>query len=294
MNNANIDFEKQIEKNVIEKIASYNLKEELNNKINENETMNKRSHIQIIYTILSVAAVFILCSIVVINNTIQNTIFIGAKEINDNGLNNESVGNTISIPTTSNIEYILNTVDKDKIFYTNNSSDETSCFAYEPNIENLYKNSSIVFVGTFIEDVESYNDAPLIRTKTKFSVSQVLKNSSDINIEDTIEFDRLGGVLTLEEYMKDNPYIREDEFTDVPANKRDEYYIIQDEIPIDKKDKLNFSNNEAKYIIFLGDSGEVLRLNTGYYGIRVLNSENEIYDYDTDKYIDNEVSQMIK
>ena len=293
MNNANIDFEKQIEKNVIEKIAAYNLKEELNNKINENE--NKRSHTQIIYTILSAVAVFILCGIVVVdNNIMQNSIFIGAKETNDNELNNESVENTISVSTTSNIEYILNTVDKDKIFYTNNSSDETSCFAYEPNIENLYKNSSIVFVGSFIEDVESYNDAPLIRTKTKFSVSQVLKNSSDINIEDTIEFDRLGGVLTLKEYMKDNPYIREDEFTVVPANKRDEYYIIQDEIPIDKKDKLDFSNNEAKYIVFLEDSGNVLRLNTGYYGIRVLNSENEIYDYDTDKYIDNEVSQMIK
>lgn len=293
MNNANIDFEKQIEKNVIEKIAAYNLKEELNNKINENE--NKRSHTQIIYIILSAVAVFILCGIVVVdNNIMQNSIFIGAKETNDNELNNESVENTISVSTTSNIEYILNTVDKDKIFYTNNSSDETSCFAYEPNIENLYKNSSIVFVGSFIEDVESYNDAPLIRTKTKFSVSQVLKNSSDINIEDTIEFDRLGGVLTLEEYMKDNPYIREDEFTDVSANKRDEYYIIQDEIPIDKKDKLDFSNNEAKYIVFLEDSGNVLRLNTGYYGIRVLNSENEIYDYDTDKYIDNEVSQMIK
>ena len=165
---------------------------------------------------------------------------------------------------------------------------ENACFAYEPSIENLYKNADIVLIGTFDSNLDMYADGFLIYTETKFNTSKVLKNETNISVNESVVFERIGGVMTLDKFMENNDEIREDEFVNIPENERNEYYIVQEYAPDNKLDFSN-ANKDTKYVIFLNYNSDKLTLNSMYYGIREINSDNQVYDYDTNTFIANDL-----
>ena len=260
-------------KNIIEKIAISNLKEEIE--------MKKGRNKKIIYGILSTCALFMICGVITITNiptkqlAEQNVTY---NETNIQGENNNSI---------LSIADITEKIDSDKIIYKNQNKEQAS-FEYKPSIENLYKNSDIVLIGTFDSNINVYADGILIHTETKFNTSKVLKNETSISVNDNVLFDRIGGVMTLDKYMKDNDEIRPDEFVNIPKNERSEYYVVQEYAP---DNKLDFSNSDknTKYVIFLNWRNNKFQVNSLYYGIREINSDNQVYDYDTDMFIDSDL-----
>ena len=271
-------------KKIIEKIAISNLKEEI-------EMKNSRNK-KIAYGILSTCALFIICGVITITN-------IPSKELaNINITKNDSIHTDVSnvigtdIQDTENnifsIAEITEKIDSDKIIYETSDEMENACFAYEPNIENLYKNADVVLIGTFDSNLNMYADGFLIRTETKFNTSKVLKNETDISVNESVVFERIGGVMTLDKFMENNDEIREDEFINIPENERSEYYIVQEYAP---DNRLDFSNadKDTKYVIFLNYNSDKLTLNSMYYGIREINSDNQVYDYDTNTFIDSDL-----
>lgn len=180
---------------------------------------------------------------------------------------------------------MLASIDEDKIVSYKNENSETACYAYKPSIENLYKYADIVLIGSFDCNIKSFADGIEIYTETKFNTVQVLKNETDIDVSKNVVFNRRGGIMTLDKYMADNDTIRSDEFIDIPEDERDEYYVIHSYGP---NNKLDFSSSDKnkKYILFLNLNNGRLGLNSSYYGIREINSNNQVYDYDTDTFID--------
>ncbi len=271
-------------KKIIEKIAISNLKEEI-------EMKNSRNK-KIAYGILSTCALFIICGVITITN-------IPSKELaNINTTKNDNIHTDSSnfietdIQDTEknifSIAEITEKIDSDKIIYETSDEMENACFAYEPNIENLYKNADVVLIGTFDSNLNMYADGFLIRTETKFNTSKVLKNETDISVNESVVFERIGGVMTLDKFMENNDEIREDEFINIPENERSEYYIVQEYAP---DNRLDFSNadKDTKYVIFLNYNSDKLTLNSMYYGIREINSDNQVYDYDTNTFIDSDL-----
>ena len=108
--------------------------------------------------------------------------------------------NTTSIETNIQVENnnsilsiadITEKIDSDKIIDITSEENENACFAYEPNIENLYKNADIVLIGTFDSNIKTYADGFLIRTETKFNTLKVLKNETEISVNESVIFDRI-------------------------------------------------------------------------------------------------------
>ena len=268
-------------KNIIEKIAISNLKEEIE--------MKKIKNRKIIYGVLSTCALFMLCGVLAVTN-------IPSKQLADYNATKDSNATLIETniqdkDTTNNslsIASITEKIDGDKIIDINSTGTESACFDYEPNIENLYKNADIVLIGTFDSNIRIYTDGINIRTETKFNTSNVLKNNTNISVNKSVVFDRIGGVMTLEKYMENNNEIRADEYTDIPEKERSEYYVIQHYAP---NNKLNLSESDktTKYVLFLNYNNNQLMPNYMYYGIRELNSDNQIYDYDTNGFIDSDL-----
>lgn len=190
---------------------------------------------------------------------------------NDNNLDIAKVVNNVN-------------VDNDKTFHIRSEFS----FEYEPTIENLYKNADVVIIGTFDSNLKTYVDGVNIHTQTKFNTSKVLKNETKLEVKENVTFDRIGGIMTLSDYMKNNNTIRKDEFTDISEKARNDYYVVQEFAPDNKLDFAS-SNDQNNYIIFLSYSDEVLMLNSSYYGMRRINEINQIYDYDTKKYINCEL-----
>ena len=270
-------------KKIIEKIAISNLKEEIEMK----KSKNKK-----IYGMLSTCALFMICGVITITN-------IPSKELaNINVTKNDSIHTDVSnvigtdIQDTENnifsIAEITEKIDSDKIIYETSDEMENACFAYEPNIENLYKNADVVLIGTFDSNLNMYTDGFLIRTETKFNTSKVLKNETDISVNESVVFERIGGVMTLDKFMENNDEIREDEFVNIPENERSEYYIVQEYAPDNRLDFSN-ANKDTKYVIFLNYNSDKLTLNSMYYGIREINSDSQVYDYDTNTFIDSDL-----
>lgn len=183
------------------------------------------------------------------------------------------------------IAKILKEIDKDKIKYVSSAFS----FAYKPTIENLYKNSDIVIIGTFDSNLKTYTLGINIRTETKFKTLKVLKNNTNLDINDTVIFNRPGGVMTLSEYMENNDTIRENEFNDISVKERSNYYIIQEFAPDNKLDFSSLKTNNDKYILFLNYREGELSTNSAYYGIREINNDNKIYDYDSKEYINSKL-----
>ena len=256
-------------KNIREKIAISNFKEEMEMKNSKNK--------KIIYTILPACAVFMICCIVTLSYSTPKKL---ASHNNINDISNNNVSDNVL-----SIADITEKIDSDKIIYETSEEMENACFAYEPNIENLYKNADVVLIGTFDSNLNMYADGFLIRTETKFNTSSVLKNETDISINESVVFDRIGGVMTLNKFMENNDEIRADEFVNIPENERSEYYIVQEYAPNNKLD-FSTSDKDTKYLIFLNYNSDKLTLNSMYYGIREINSDNQVYDYDLDTFVE--------
>lgn len=211
------------------------------------------------------------------------------KNDNANSEKNNDKNSNVNIEKNNNknlnITEVLKNVDKDKIFYEEVITSENAMFAYRPTIENLYKHADVVVVGKYNSDLKTYATGVNIFTQTKFNVSKVIKNSTNLNVSKSVIFSRNGGVLSLDKYMNNNPTIRDDEFKNIKGNERPNYYIIQEYGPENKLDftKNNIKNNE--YILFLNYHEGNFTLNCSYYGMREINKDNKIYDYDTQKYI---------
>lgn len=266
-------------KNIIEKIAISNLKEEIE--------MKKAKNKKILYGVLSTCALFMLCGAIAVTNVPSKQLadYNGTKDDNTNLIetstqDKETTDNSLSIVD------ITEKIDDDKIIDV--TSTETASFEYEPNIENLYKNADIVLIGTFDSNIRMYADGFLIRTETKFNTLEVLKNETDISVDESVIFDRVGGVMTLDKYMENNNEIRADEYADIPEKERSEYYVVQNYAPYNKLD-FPKSDKTTRYIIFLNYSDNRIMPNSMYYGIRELNSDNQIYDYDTNSFIDSDL-----
>ena len=244
--------------------------------------MKKGRNKKIIYGMLSTCALFMICGVIAITN-------IPATQVADH--NTTSIETNIQEENNNSILSIADItekIDSDKIIDITSTEDESACFAYEPNIENLYKNADIVLIGTFDSNIRMYADGFLIRTETKFNTLEVLKNETDISVNESVIFDRIGGTMTLDKFMEGNNEIRPDEFTNIPEEERSEYYIIQNYAPDNKLDFTEADKN-TKYVIFLNYNDDRLGLNSLYYGIRELNSDNQVYDYDTDTFINSDL-----
>ena len=170
----------------------------------------------------------------------------------------------------------------------------------EPTIENLYKNADIVLIGTFDSDIKTYTNGVNINTKTEFKTSEVVKNNSKFNVSDNVVVDRIGGTMKLSDYMENNITIRNDEFTDIPVNDRDKYYVVQEFAPNDNLNFASIKNNDSmsNYIIFLNyiEEEDKLMLNSAYYGMREI-KDNKVYNYDTKQFIEinnNNISKAIQ
>lgn len=188
------------------------------------------------------------------------------------------------------IAKVLNEVDKDKIFYEKVIISESTSFAYRPTIENLYKNADAVIIGKYNSDIKTYVKGISICTQTKFNVSQVIKNTTKLDIGKTITFDRTGGVMTLDNYMNNNSTIIDGKFTEINSNDRKNYYVIQEFGPENTLDFTKINSNSKEYMLFLDYANGEFVTCMKYYGIREIN-DNKIYDYDTNNYVetDNDV-----
>ena len=176
------------------------------------------------------------------------------------------------------ISEIKKNIDSDKIFYIYGEG----MFIYEPTIENLYENADLVMIGKFNKNVETYVPGVSIHTKIQFDTVKILKNTSDVNVDDNVIVDTLGGAVTLSEYMNNNHTVKDGEFENVSPKERSNYYVIQEYAP---EDKLDFSsNNNNEYLLFLGLRDGQFYASASYYGIRKINN-NTIFDYDTNKYV---------
>lgn len=177
-------------------------------------------------------------------------------------------------------------IDKSKVFYIKAKSAEKLSFDYEPTIENLYNNSDIVIIGTYNKDEKIYANGVNIYTTTKFNVNKIIKNTTEFNIDSDVVFDREGGVLNLDEYLKNNIMRKEGEFENIKECDRKKYYIIQEHGPGNILDFTATNNNTKQYIIFMNyiEEEEKLMLNSSYYGMREVRN-NKVYDYDSSNFI---------
>lgn len=155
--------------------------------------------------------------------------------------------------------------------------------AFEPTIENLYKNSDIIVVGTYNSSGETYTDGSNIRTETKFNVDKVIKNTTNIDVDSEVMFSRTGGTLTLDKYLESNPMMKKGAFEDIKETERKDYYVIQDYGPDDKLDFSKANNNSDTYILFLSYKEEKITPCCSYNGIRQIQTD-KVYNYDTKKF----------
>lgn len=193
-----------------------------------------------------------------------------SKNNNDLQLNEEKV----------NDQTILEGLDEDHIFKIQSQF----MLYYEPTIDNLYENSDIVFIGKFLKDVENYSVGTIIHTITNFEIEKILKNSSGLIVADTISFDRLGGIMTVEEFLSGNTDVSIERFSGVTESNANEYYLVQE-----LSDKLVLTNDNTEYMVFLSHRKNNslksdLSLSSVYYGIREIKN-NKLYDYNSDSYI---------
>lgn len=306
------DMENRIKNNIRERIAISNIRKE----IEMSKLKNKSRFYKII---LPTCSAIIICGLVLIGessqnfkleeakkseNTIvqehtdysQNTTIIVSKEENIENVIENIEKNDIVIENEKNdninltIAKVLQQVDKDKIFYEEETVSQNTSFAYRPTIENLYKNADVVIIGKYNSDIKTYAKGINIYTQTKFNVTQVIKNTTKFNLGKSITFDRTGGVMTLDKYINNNSTIIDGKFTEIDSIDRKNYYVIQEYGPENTLDFTETSNKSKEYMLFLDYTNDQFGTCIKYYGIREINN-NKIYDYSTNNYIetDNEV-----
>ena len=161
------------------------------------------------------------------------------------------------------------------------------------HIENLYKNSDVVVVGKYSSDEKTYAKGINIYTQTKFNVTQVIKNTTELDVSKNVTFNRVGGTMALDKYIANNPTIKEGEFEDINVNARSSYYIVQEYGP---EDKLNFNktqDNAGEYMLFLNYKDNDLSTCSAYNGIIQIKNQ-KVYDYDTDKFVEIDSEEVSK
>jgi len=180
-------------------------------------------------------------------------------------------------------------IDEDKKIYI----DSHYMFAFKPTIENLYKNSDVVVVGKYSSDEKTYAKGINVYTQTKFNVTQVIKNTTELDVSKNVTFNRVGGTMALDKYIANNPTIKEGEFEDINVNARSSYYIVQEYGP---EDKLNFNktqDNVGEYMLFLNYKDNELSTCSAYNGIIQIKNQ-KVYDYDTDKFVEIDSEEVSK
>lgn len=170
-------------------------------------------------------------------------------------------------------------ISEDKKIYV----DSNSMFGYEPNLENLYKYADLVVVASFSNNSDIHIDNGMIKTTTEFSVSNILKNNTNLDLKDELSFDVVGGVMNLETYLELAGDASANKFRDIAASERNSYYVIQN-TPLELE-------KDTEYLVFLNIRDNELVLNSSYYGIREI-SNNKVYDYDTDSFIENDILDL--
>lgn len=233
---------------------------------------NKKSIIIIISLITLIALVALLVYFIFYSKTLDHSMVPDTSA--------ESLENS---PDNLTISKVLKENDKDNIFYV---SSEYS-LGVEPTLDYLYKSSDIIIIGTFENDSISYVSEGTIRTKTTFNTIQVLKNESNTDVNGSVTFERLGGVMLLDDFLKDNIAVREDEFTNIDKTARANYYVFQEFAPNNQLDFASMEENK-EYLLFLSYSDGVLMPNSVHYGIREI-SNNKVYDYDKATYINSNI-----
>lgn len=285
----NREMKNKIKCSIQEIIALSNFKEEI---ATQNLKRKKICHIA-----LPTCAIFILGGFILVNN--NNSLIV--EEAKTNEIIDYEQENTLSEDKTENISIsiaeIMEKVDKNKIFYEEVTDSSNNCFAFEPTIENLYKNSDIIIVGTYSSSGKVYVDGFNIRTEAKFDVDKVIKNTTKINVDNEVVFSRSGGILTLDKYLEDSQTMIKGEFADISEENRKDYYVIQAYDPENRLDFESKNDNTNKYIIFLNyiEEEDKLMPNSLYYGIREI-KDNKVYNYDTKSFeeIENEeITQVL-
>ncbi len=174
----------------------------------------------------------------------------------------------------TSIKEILKDVNSNDITYIN----AEYSFAFKPTIDNLYKYADVVIIGNFKSNLNSYSINTNLYTNTMFNVTKVLKNNTKLKITNDITFRRIGGIITLDAYIKNNNALREYEFVDISNPTK--HYIVQEYGP---DNILDFLNNTDNYILFLTYTDNELRTLGSYYGIRKIN-DHMVYNYDLKEY----------
>lgn len=188
-----------------------------------------------------------------------------------------AIENKLSIIEADNVGSI--TEDK-KIYITSEYM-----FAYRPTVEKLYKNADVVVIGKYNSDLNTSVKGINISTETQFNVSKVIKNTTKLDVNKSVIFNRSGGTVSLDKYMDNNSTIKEGEFENIKANERKKYYVIQEYGP---ENKLDFSKARAKsseYILFLKLTDGKLNSCASYHGIKEI-QDSKVYDYDFEKFIE--------
>lgn len=146
--------------------------------------------------------------------------------------NNQDVNNNSNVNNE-------NTNDNDLFFNIGDIPEENKYYlktdfalTYEPTIDYLTENADLIVVGSFNKNIDSYVSGANIFTSTLIDVDKVIKNDTDLNITDNLTFERMGGVVTLEEYVDDNETVKPNEFADIDKDEMKNYYVIQDTEPI--------------------------------------------------------------
>ena len=93
--------------------------------------------------------------------------------------------------------------------------------------------------------------------------------------------------MLLDDFLKDNIAVREDEFTNIDKTARANYYVFQEFAPNNQLDFASMEENK-EYLLFLSYSNGVLMPNSVHYGIREI-SNNKVYDYDKATYINSNI-----
>lgn len=185
---------------------------------------------------------------------------------------------------TPNIKEKINLDDLEKsvnreIEKSNNiiNIDSSYSLLYEPTIENLYENSSIVLIASFESELDTYVEGTIIRTDVKFKPLKIIKNSQNINIEKEIIVRTNGGTVPISLFEKSEKSLAKNKkvvkkFV-YEKNKRKETR----ETFLESTPSYTLKDN-TKYLLFLNIYNKDFYPSLIYHGIKEIQN-NKVYNY---------------
>lgn len=155
-------------------------------------------------------------------------------------------------------------------------------FGSEPTLEFLTKDADIIAIVS-VNDLNSYITGRDIYTNINFNVKELIKSDSSRITQDHLTVKQIGGKVTVEEMRKN-----------LSAEDLAKYGIDENEsarsiVYFDTSKGLLDIKKSKEYLVFLNyeDDG-TLMFNSLSYGIREIQN-NKVFDYDTQKYVENEL-----